>query len=300
MSVTRRRFLSGSALSLAGLPLVDVVRPEDLFAAEQAARLAAPVFRHGVASGDPRADRVLLWTRVSGGTGEVPVRWTLAANAALHAGRGPRRDADRRGARLHRQGGRHGPRARHHLLLPLRGARRPLGRRPHAHAARRRRRTPAPGAGLVLELPARLLQRLRAHRRAHRRGRRAAPRRLHLRLPPGALLRSRPGRDRASIRPPRLSPSTTTVAATPCIAPIPTCRPCTGSIRSSASGTTTRSPTTPGRAAPRTTSRTKATTCCAVTPPTRPIWSGCPCVRRARHVSRSSIVRSPSAIWPIS
>jgi alkaline phosphatase D len=75
MSVTRRRFLSGSALSLAAVPLADLVRPEDLDAAEQAARQTAPVFRHGVASGDPRADRVLIWTRVSGGSGEVPGRW---------------------------------------------------------------------------------------------------------------------------------------------------------------------------------------------------------------------------------
>ena len=80
MSVTRRRFLSGSALSLAAAPLADLVRPDFLAAAEQAARQTAPVFRHGVASGDPRTDRVLIWTRVSGGSGEVPVRWTLSAN----------------------------------------------------------------------------------------------------------------------------------------------------------------------------------------------------------------------------
>lgn len=80
MSVTRRRFLSGSALSLAAAPFVDLVRPDDLAAAEQAARQMAPVFRHGIASGDPRTDRVLLWTRVSGGSGEVTVRYTLAAN----------------------------------------------------------------------------------------------------------------------------------------------------------------------------------------------------------------------------
>ena len=83
MPVTRRRFLSGSALSLAAVPLAELARPEDLFAAAQAARQTAPVFRHGVASGDPRADRVLLWTRVSGGAGDVPVRWTLASNATL-------------------------------------------------------------------------------------------------------------------------------------------------------------------------------------------------------------------------
>jgi len=82
MSVTRRRFLSESALSLAALPLVDLVRAE-LDATAQAAPRAGGVFRHGVASGDPRGDGVLLWTRVSGGTGEVPVRWTLASNPAL-------------------------------------------------------------------------------------------------------------------------------------------------------------------------------------------------------------------------
>ena len=75
MSVTRRRFLSGSGLTLAAVPFANLVRPETLAAAQ-----AGGVFRHGVASGDPRADRVILWTRVSGATGEVPVRWTLAAN----------------------------------------------------------------------------------------------------------------------------------------------------------------------------------------------------------------------------
>lgn len=83
MAVSRRRFLSGSALSLAAAPFADLVRPEDLFAAEQAVRQTAPVFRHGVASGDPRSDRVLLWTRVSGGSGEVPVRYTVASNTTF-------------------------------------------------------------------------------------------------------------------------------------------------------------------------------------------------------------------------
>jgi alkaline phosphatase D len=83
MPVNRRQFLTGSAASLAAFPLAELVRPEDVVAAEPAARQTAPVFRHGVASGDPRADRVLLWTRVSGGSGEVPVRWTLASNATM-------------------------------------------------------------------------------------------------------------------------------------------------------------------------------------------------------------------------
>ncbi|MEZ5415981.1 MAG: alkaline phosphatase D family protein [Vicinamibacterales bacterium] len=83
MSVTRRHFLTGSAASIAAFPFAEFVRPEDVVAAEQTARRASPVFRHGVASGDPRSDRVLLWTRVSGGDGEVAVRWTLAANPAM-------------------------------------------------------------------------------------------------------------------------------------------------------------------------------------------------------------------------
>lgn len=41
-------------------------------------------FRHGVASGDPGADRVVIWTRVSPvNEGEVPVRWIVARDRAL-------------------------------------------------------------------------------------------------------------------------------------------------------------------------------------------------------------------------
>ena len=56
------------------------------------ARAAGPVFRHGVASGDPLADAVLLWTRVtpddtatpgSGRGPAVEVRWQVAADPAF-------------------------------------------------------------------------------------------------------------------------------------------------------------------------------------------------------------------------
>ena len=44
-------------------------------------------FDHGVASGDPLADRVILWTRVTpqftAGEGEVPVRYVVATDVAL-------------------------------------------------------------------------------------------------------------------------------------------------------------------------------------------------------------------------
>ena len=45
-------------------------------------RPTAEVFTPGLASGDPRADSVILWTRVtprSGARGPVAVRWELAA-----------------------------------------------------------------------------------------------------------------------------------------------------------------------------------------------------------------------------
>ncbi len=39
------------------------------------------IFRHGVASGDPAADSIVLWTRVSGYTRSVRVRWQLATDS---------------------------------------------------------------------------------------------------------------------------------------------------------------------------------------------------------------------------
>lgn len=41
-------------------------------------------FNHGVASGDPRQDRVIIWTRVTpANAGPVPVRWIVARNREL-------------------------------------------------------------------------------------------------------------------------------------------------------------------------------------------------------------------------
>ena len=42
-----------------------------------------PVFRHGVASGDPLADRVMLWTRVSVPSASANVRWVVARDPKL-------------------------------------------------------------------------------------------------------------------------------------------------------------------------------------------------------------------------
>lgn len=42
-----------------------------------------PTFGHGVASGDPLPAQVVLWTRVDGAEGDVPVRWLVAQDQAL-------------------------------------------------------------------------------------------------------------------------------------------------------------------------------------------------------------------------
>lgn len=78
----RRAVLQAGAVAAAGV------------LAAPAARATTPVFGHGVASGDPLPDGVILWTRVTVGAGAVPgsgigapaeVRWEVAADANFRA-----------------------------------------------------------------------------------------------------------------------------------------------------------------------------------------------------------------------
>jgi alkaline phosphatase D len=78
VALSRRAFLGTTAAAgLAGL-----VRVEG-----QTAASARRVFRHGVASGDPLSDRVILWTRVTtpdeSSAAATEVTWELAADAAF-------------------------------------------------------------------------------------------------------------------------------------------------------------------------------------------------------------------------
>ena len=79
MTLSRRQFLWTAAASSVCFPaLLDAQNdPAD----------GASIFRHGVASGDPQADRVILWTRVTPADGAAPrpvdVRWTIANDEAL-------------------------------------------------------------------------------------------------------------------------------------------------------------------------------------------------------------------------
>src|SRR5688572_31495248 len=78
--ISRRDFLVTSAASAAFLPLA--------LRAQNAAPDAGRFFRHGVASGDPLTDRVMLWTRVTppptrSATGPLDVRWRIASDETL-------------------------------------------------------------------------------------------------------------------------------------------------------------------------------------------------------------------------
>lgn len=75
MSLSRREFLWSAAASGLLVP----------FAARVAAQLnSSRLFRHGVASGDPLADRVILWTRLTQSRATATdVRWRVATDVAL-------------------------------------------------------------------------------------------------------------------------------------------------------------------------------------------------------------------------
>lgn len=77
--VTRRgalaAFAGSAATGACGTPAVRAPRYNGVVA-----------FSHGVASGDPGVDRVVIWTRVSPqGGGDVPVRWVIARDRDLKA-----------------------------------------------------------------------------------------------------------------------------------------------------------------------------------------------------------------------
>jgi alkaline phosphatase D len=71
-TVSRRSFFKAGGAALGALPLVRSI--------DSLAQVTNPIFRHGVASGDPLADRVILWTRVTPRGAAVPQRvsWEVA------------------------------------------------------------------------------------------------------------------------------------------------------------------------------------------------------------------------------
>ena len=81
--ISRRHFLRGLAAGSALIgaqPLLLNAQSSDVSPMHSTNR-----FHHGVASGDPLADRVMLWTRVNQASppSEIPVDWVVAADTAL-------------------------------------------------------------------------------------------------------------------------------------------------------------------------------------------------------------------------
>ncbi|MEM9323912.1 MAG: PhoD-like phosphatase N-terminal domain-containing protein, partial [Pseudomonadota bacterium] len=71
MKINRREAVVGMTTALVS-PVAASMGKQPAFAND--------VFVHGVASGDPAADSVVLWTRVSGQSGTVTVEWVVAAD----------------------------------------------------------------------------------------------------------------------------------------------------------------------------------------------------------------------------
>ncbi len=71
-TVSRRTFFKTGGAALGALPLVRSI--------DSLAQVTNPIFRHGVASGDPLSDRVILWTRVTprAPAGAPRVSWQVA------------------------------------------------------------------------------------------------------------------------------------------------------------------------------------------------------------------------------
>jgi alkaline phosphatase D len=76
-NISRRGFIATSGAALGALPLIRSI--------DALSQVTNPVFRHGVASGDPLSDRVILWTRVTPktATNTETVKWVLARDPKL-------------------------------------------------------------------------------------------------------------------------------------------------------------------------------------------------------------------------
>jgi alkaline phosphatase D len=82
--VTRRTFLGTTAAGAAALGGSVSSGAENTVAGAARAVSSSEVFQHGVASGDPLNDRVILWTRISSAKEDpVPVRWLIASDPEL-------------------------------------------------------------------------------------------------------------------------------------------------------------------------------------------------------------------------
>ena len=133
MSLTRRQFLWRAAATAAlGSPCLREPWAAAVRAQASPESAAGP-FRHGVASGDPQADRVMLWTRVTpmpGSDSPVEVRWRIATDDRLTqvAGEGTARTSADRDFTVKVDAGGLRPGRPYYYVFEAGGARSPVGR----------------------------------------------------------------------------------------------------------------------------------------------------------------------------
>ena len=293
MPVTRRRFLTGSTLAAAALPLADLVRPESRrrgTGRRRARRRLPPRGCQRRPASRPRDPVDARQRRHRRGAGPLDAEPQPDVHQVVARGETPTGAARDFTVKIDVSG--LAPATTYYYRFEALGAR--SAGRPHAHAAGGRRGPRAPGAGVVRQLPARLLQRLRPHRRRAptstpcciwattststsraatstrrcRRSRRRPPARDHRarRLPPPLRALSHRPRPAGGAPP--------------------------ASVHRRVGRPRDRQQHLEHRA-PRTTSRPTATSPPAATPPIRRSWNGCRCATPARRASRSSTARSP-------
>jgi phosphodiesterase/alkaline phosphatase D-like protein len=181
MTVSRREFCATTAAaSVAALVRFDAHSQDT----------GRRVFRHGVASGDPLADRAIIWTRITAPPSATPeVSWEVAADAAFRriVARGTTVTGASRDHTVKMDVVGLQPATSYYYRFLAIGERSPVGRTRTLPAAGRG--APPPRDRLLFQPAVRLLQRLPAHRRAHRSRRRSSSRRLFLRIPEQAVWR---------------------------------------------------------------------------------------------------------------
>jgi alkaline phosphatase D len=128
MPITRREFIQTATASATAIPLA-------IRAQQSAGDSASRVFRHGVASGDPLTDRVMLWTRVTppaarSATAPIDVSWQIASDEALTqiVGRGTAATAEERDYTVKVDAGGLRPGRIYYYAFTVDGERSPVGR----------------------------------------------------------------------------------------------------------------------------------------------------------------------------
>ena len=134
--ITRRSFLA-SSLALSALPVIGRAQtPSSAFAhlnEQELRRDKSTIFRHGVASGDPLSNRVVLWTRLTMPalqTGTVDVEWMIGRDPRMSrvVGRGAARTSAERDFTVKVDAAGLEPGATYYYRFVAQGQRSPLGR----------------------------------------------------------------------------------------------------------------------------------------------------------------------------